>query len=320
MEKPHLLQLSPLHPSLQKELDEHFITVTPQGLATYRDKIVAILVFVSPPVDEDLIRSLPNLKVIGNCAVGYNHVDLQACKQAGVRVGYTPDILNDATADIGWTLLLSTARRVPEGDAICRNPNTTKFDSTWFGVQVSKTTLGIIGMGRIGLEVAARARGFKMQVLYHNRHRCSPQVEESVRATYVTSLEEMLGRSDHVILIAPANASTYHMMGKKEFAAMKPTATFINISRGSLVDQNALTKALQVGTIAAAGLDVTDPEPLPRDHPLLQLPNVVLTPHIGSATLSTRQEMLRLTIQNIMAALQDKEMPCEVKPKSSDSK
>ncbi len=309
-----MLQLSPLHPTLQKELEEHFAVVAPQDLAAHKDKIAAIFVFVSPGVDEALISSLPSLKVVGNCAVGYNHVDLGACRQAGIRVGYTPNILNDATADIGWTLLLATARRVPEGDAICRHPNTTTFDSTWFGAQVSRTTLGIIGMGRIGLEVAARARGFKMEVLYHNRHRCSPEVEESVGGTYVASLEELLGRSNHVILVAPANPSTYHMMGRRQFAAMKPTATFINISRGSLVDQDALTEALQAGTIAAAGLDVTDPEPLPRDHPLLRLSNVVLMPHVGSATLLTRQEMLRLTIRNITAALQGGDMPCEVTP------
>lgn len=310
-----MLQLSRLHPTLQGELEEHFTVVSPQDLPANRDKIVAIFVFVSPPVDEGLIKSLPRLKVVGSCAVGYNHVDVGACQRAGVRVGYTPDTLNDTTADIGWALLLATARRVPEGDAICRHPDTTTFDTTWFGAQVSKTTLGIVGMGRIGLEVARRAQGFKMEVLYHNRHRCSPEVEASVRATYVSSLEELLSRSDHVVLIAPANPSTRHLMSTKQFQAMKPTATFINISRGSLVDQEALTVALTDGTIAAAGLDVTEPEPLPRDHPLLKLSNVVLTPHVGSATLRTRQDMLRMTIRNIQAALQGTEMPSEVKHK-----
>lgn len=310
--KACVCQLSPLHPTLQGEMEEHFYMVQLKDLASYRDKISAIFVFVSPQVDEALLSSLPGLRVVGNCAVGYNHIDLQACKRRGIRVGYTPDILNDATADTGWTLLLAAARRVPEGDAICRHPNTKTFDTTWFGAQVSKTTLGIIGMGRIGLEVAHRARGFKMEVLYHNRRRCSPEVEESVGATYVESLEELLSKSDHVMLVAPASPTTYHMMSSKEFAAMKKTATFINISRGSLVDQEALVHALKTGSIAAAGLDVTDPEPLPRDHTLLQLPNTVLTPHIGSATLQTRHEMLQLTIRNIKAALEGGEMPCEV--------
>lgn len=281
-------------------------------LEGYRDKIVAIFVYVSPAVDEALLASLPNLKVVGNCAVGYNHVDVQACKRRGIRVGYTPNVLNDSTADVGWTLLLAAARRVPEGDAICRHPDTKVFDTAWFGAQVSHTTLGIIGMGRIGLEVARRALGFKMEVLYHNRRRCSVEVEESVGATYVESLEQLLQRSDHVVLIAPASPDTYHMMGKAQFAAMKKTAIFVNISRGSLVDHEALADALRSGVIAAAGLDVTEPEPLPRDHALLQLSNVVLAPHIGSATLYTRLKMVNLTIQNIKAALEGGEMPCEV--------
>lgn len=310
--KPYVYQLSPLHPLLQRELEQHFHMVQPKDLDEYRDKIAAIFVFVSPSVDESLIRALPNLKVVGNCAVGYNHIDLEACRCAGIRVGYTPNILNDSTADVGWTLLLATARRVPEGDAICRHPDTSAFDTNWFGAQVSKTTLGIIGMGRIGLEVARRASGFKMQVIYHNRHRCSVEVEASVNATYVPSLQHLLEQSDHVVLIAPASPDTYQMMGEGQFLAMKQTATFVNISRGNLVDHEALAHALQTGTIAAAGLDVTDPEPLPRDHTLLQLPNIVLSPHIGSATLHTRREMLRLTIQNIKGALEGAEMPCEV--------
>ena len=313
--KPYVCQLSPLHPTLQAEIEQHFHMVQLKDLPAHKDKIVAIFVFVSPSVDEALISSLPALKVVGNCAVGYNHVDLEACKCRGIRVGYTPDILNDATADLGWTLLLATARRVPEGDAICRHPDTRAFDTTWFGAQVSNTTLGIIGMGRIGLEVAKRAAGFKMEVLYHNRQRCSQDIEESVCATYVETLEQLLNRSDHVVLIAPATPSTRHMMSYQQFSAMKPTATFVNISRGSLVDQDALVQALKSGQIAAAGLDVTEPEPLPRDHALLQLPNVVLMPHVGSATLSTRHEMLQLTIHNIKAALEGGEMPQEVKLK-----
>lgn len=306
--------LSTMHSALQEKLDEQFHIIQLKDLAghVHRDKISAIVVFVSPAVDEALISSLPGLKVVGNCAVGYNHVDLEACRRRGIRVGHTPDVLNDSTADVAWTLLLATARRVPEGDAICRHPDTKSFDTTWFGAQVSNMTLGVIGLGRIGLEVARRAVGFKMQVLYHNRKRCSLEVEESVNATYVETLEQLLNRSDHVVLIAPASPATYHMMGKHQFAAMKKTATFVNISRGSLVDQEALLEALKCGTIAAAGLDVTDPEPLPRDHALLQLSNVVLTPHIGSATLHTRLQMIDLTIQNIKGALEGGEMPCEV--------
>lgn len=313
MERPCVCQLSPMmHPVLQQKLEEHFQIIPLSDLAGYRDKVVAILVYVSPCVDEELLASLPALKVVGNCAVGYNHVDVKACRRRGIRVGYTPDVLNDSTADVGWTLLLAAARRVPEGDAICRHPDTKEFNTAWFGAQISNTTLGIIGMGRIGLEVARRAMGFKMEVLYHNRNRCSTEVEGSVGATYVGNLEQLLQRSDHVVLIAPASPETHHMMGKVHFAAMKKTAIFVNISRGSLVDHTALADALRSGVIAAAGLDVTDPEPLPRDHALLQLSNVVLSPHIGSATLYTRLKMVNLTIENIKGALDGGEMPCEV--------
>ena len=311
--KSYVYQHSPLHLDLQAEMEEHFHMVQPEDLNAYRNKISAIYVFVSPPVDDHLISSFPNLKVVGNSAVGYSHIDIEACRCRGIRVGYTPDVLNDTTADMAWALLLATARRVVEGDTISRYPDTTEFDDHWFGAQVSHTTLGIIGMGRIGLEIARRAEGFSMKCLYHNRNRCSNEVEKSVNATYVEFLHELLSRSDHVMLVAPATPSTYHMMGKTEFAAMKKTATFINISRGSLVDQDALVHALQNGIIASAGLDVTDPEPLPRDHTLLRLPNLVITPHTGSATLHTRREMMQMTIGNIQGALSGGNMPSEVK-------
>ena len=213
-------------------------------------------------MDELLIGSLPNLKVVGNNA------GLKACKSRGIRVGYTPDVLSAATADMGWALLLAAARRVVEGNGIIKDSRTTvvgKID--WLGWEVCTTTLGIIGLGRIGKEVARRAKGFEMEGLYHNRTRQPTEVEEELSATYVESLEELLSRSDHVVLVAPATPSTYRMMGKAQFAAMKKTATFVNISRGSLVDQDALVEALKNRSIAAAGLDVTEPEPLPRDHP-----------------------------------------------------
>ena len=313
MEKPYVYQHSPLHPTLQAELEEHFHVVQPKDLEKYRERITAIYVFVAPPVDELLIGSLPNLKVVGNNAVGYSHIDLKACKRRGIRVGYTPDVLSAATADMGWALLLAAARRVVEGNGIIKDSRTTvvgKID--WLGWEVCTTTLGIIGLGRIGKEVARRAKGFEMEVLYHNRTRQSMEVEEELSATYVESLEELLSRSDHVVLVAPATPSTYRMMGKAQFAAMKKTATFVNISRGSLVDQDALVEALKNRSIAAAGLDVTEPEPLPRDHPLLELKNVVLTPHTGSATLTTRRNMLRMTITNIKGGLSGGEMANEI--------
>ncbi len=310
---PYIYQHTRMHPELEAMLNKEFHMVQPEEVENYREKVSGIFVFVKPPVKADLINSFPNLKVVGNCAVGYDHVDLQACAARGVRVGYTPEVLNDTTADMAWALLLATARRAVEGDKISKDPKTMAFDFNWFGTQVSGTTLGIIGMGRIGLEVAQRAQGFNMTVLYHNRHRRTKEIEEQVGASYVPSLVDLLGQSDHVALVAPANEETYHLMGREQFSAMKKTGLFINVSRGTLVDQEALNKALRSGTIAGAGLDVTDPEPLPRDHPLLSAPSLTLTPHTASATLHTRSKMVQMTIDNIWAGLKGQPMVNEVK-------
>ena len=311
--KPYVYQHSQMHRELQAMLDREFNMVQPADVEKYREKISAIFCFVSPPVTAELITSLPNLKVIGNSAVGYNHVDLKTCVARGVRVGYTPDVLNAATADMAWALLLAAARRVVEGDGISKSPETTQFDKNWFGFPVSGMALGIVGMGRIGLEVAKRAQGFNMRVLYHNRSQRPKEVEEAVKATYIPVLSDLLAQSDYVVLVAPASTETYRLMSREQFRAMKQTAVFVNISRGSLVDQDALVEALREGSIAAAALDVTDLEPLPRDHALLTLPNVTITPHTGSATLHTRTKMVQMTIDNIWTAIEGKPMPNEVK-------
>ena len=313
-EKPYVYQPLGFQTDLQALLEKNFNVVrSKEDVEKFRDKIVSIFVFLSPPVSDEMMSSFPNLKVIGNCAVGYEHVDLKACARRGIRVGYTPGTLSDTTADMGWALLLAAARRVLEGDKISRSPDTKKFDTSWYGLQVSGTTLGIIGMGRIGLEVAKRAAGFKMKVLYHNRNQVAREVEESVSATYMPTLTQLLQESDHVVLVAPATKETYRMMGANEFSAMKTTATFVNVARGTLVDHDALTEALKSGTIAAAGLDVMDPEPLPRDHALLSLPNVIITPHTGSATLRTRMDMVQMSIDNVWAVLKGEPMVNEVK-------
>ena len=287
--------------------------VWPEDVEKFKDKISAIVVFVNIKVTAELIANFPNLKVIGCYTVGYDHIDLTACKLRGVRVTYVPEVSNDTTADMAWALLLAAARRVVEGDKISKSPKTTTVDPNWFGFQVSEMTLGIIGMGRIGLEVAKRAVGFKMgRILYHNRNRRSKEDEDSVQAKYVSSLLDMLGQSDYVVLAAPGGDETYKMMGREQFGAMKKSGIFVNISRGTLVDQDALVEALRGGTIAAAGLDVTEPEPLPRDHPLLTLPNVTITPHTGSQTLHTRMQMVERTIDNIWAALRGDDMLKEV--------
>ena len=311
-EKPYVYQTTTMHRDVQALLERNFNMVWPEDAEKFKDKISAIIVFVNTKVTAELIATFPDLKVIGCYTVGYDHIDLRACKLRGVRVAYIPEVSNDTTADMAWALLLAAARRVVEGDKISKSPQTTTVDPNWFGFQVSEMTLGIIGMGRIGLEVAKRAVSFKMRILYHNRKRRSKEDEDSVQATYVSSLLDMLGQSDYVVLAAPGGDETYKMMGREQFGAMKKSGIFVNISRGSLVDQDALVEALRGGTIAAAGLDVTKPEPLPRDHPLLTLPNAIITPHTGSQTLPTRMKMMQCTIDNIWAALKGEPMLSEV--------
>ena len=310
--RPYVYQHSKIHPYLQALLDRHFHMVQAGQEDDFREKVSAIFVWVKPAITRGLIASFPSLKVIGNCAVGYDHIDLGACAEMGVRVGYTPNVPNKTTADMAWSLLLTCARKVVEGDAICKDPKTAAFDPNWLGHQVSGATLGIVGMGRIGYEVARRAWGFDMNVLYHNRNSRLPEEEKEVKAKFVSSLTDLLGESDYVILTAPATKETHHMISTAQFQAMKRSAIFVNVSRGSLVDQTALAEALRSGTIAAAGLDVTDPEPLPRDHPLLTLPTLTLTPHIGGSTLHTTQGMVQMTIDNIKAALQGEPLVNEV--------
>ena len=315
-EKPYVYQDTILYRDLQAMMEREFNMVQPENVDKFRDKISAISIFensVNAELLAELLVTLPNVKVVGCCSVGYDHVDMRACIAREVRVGNTPEVLNNATADMAWALLLAAARRVVKGDKISKSPETSRMDPNWFGFQVSGRTLGIIGMGRIGLEVAKRAVGFNMRILYHNRNRRSNEDEDLVKAVYVSSLPDMLGQSDYVVLVAPAGKETYKMMGREQFGAMKKTSIFVNISRGSLVDQDALVEALRGGTIAAAGLDVTNPEPLPSDHPLLTLPNVTITPHIGGRTLANCTRMVQRTIDNIWAALQGEPMPSELK-------
>lgn len=326
-----------VHPEQQAILDAAFSIVRPGDVEGKERDIVAIFCCKIPTITGELLDRFPNVKVVGNHGVGYDHIDLQACKARSVRVGTTPDVLSGTTADMAFSLLLAAARRVVEGNAIAKNPNTTSYDGNWFGYQVCGATVGIVGLGRIGLEVAKRACGFDMNVLYHNRHRRPTEIEEQVRATYVSSLHELLRRADFVVAAVPGSKENFHLFGKSEFSAMKRTGVFVNIARGSLVDQEALVQALREGTIAAAGLDVTQPEPLPRDHPLLSLSNITITPHsgeslslvlwiinswlcnhsdaalfLGSATLHCRLRMVQMVMDNIRAALSGQQMPNEV--------
>ena len=261
--------------------------------------------FTSPTerVNATVIAASPTLKAICNMAVGYNNIDLDAATRAGVIVTNTPDVLNESTADFAWALLLATARRVTEAEHWLRAGKwgRWRFD-TLLGADVHGATLGIIGMGRIGQAIARRSVGFGMRVIYHNRSRLSTELEDQANHAQYVSKDELLRSADHLVLTLPYSPQSHHTIGAAELAMMKPTATLINIARGGIVDDAALIVALRAKRIAAAGLDVFENEP-DFDPAFLALSNVVLTPHIGSATERTRRAMADCAADNLIAAL-----------------
>lgn len=257
-------------------------------------------------VDEELLSAAPKLRVIAQAAVGYNNIDIDACTRRGIPVGYTPGVLVEATADLTFALVLCAARRLHEGWDFIRQGKWVKNQNIGLGVDLYEKTLGIVGMGQIGSAVARRARACGMNVIYSNRRR--REDEQELGASYVT-FDELLTQADFIVVLTPLTAETQGMFGPDQFARMKSTAYFVNASRGSVVDMNALYDALATKKIAYAALDVTDPEPIPSDHPLLALPNILITPHIGSATVETRNKMANLTADNLLAGLAKQPLP-----------
>lgn len=273
--------------------------------------IVAIYTYGHPTVDAALLDRLPGVRVVSNFGVGVDHIDVAAASKRSIPVGNTPGVLDGATADMAFTLLLAAGRRLAEGDRYARGPDFLRYDPSFIlGREIHGTTLGIFGLGRIGSQVAKRARGFDMNVLYHNRTR-RPDFEEALGVRYVTR-EQLLTTADYVVLTMPLTDATRGFLGRSELAMMRPTSILINVSRGPVVDTDALTEALSKKTIYAAGLDVTDPEPLPRGHPLLSLANVTIAPHLGSATEQTRQRMAEMSLENLLAGLAGKVLPFRV--------
>ncbi len=261
-------------------------------------EVDGLLCVLTEKVDRELLDAAPRLKIVANMAVGYDNVDVGSCTERGIVVTNTPDVLTDATADLAFALLLATARRLPEArDFLLKGQWKTWSPMFLTGKEVYGATLGIVGIGRIGQAVAKRARGFDMKVLYYSKRR-NPQVEEEIGARYVDK-EALLRESDYVSLHLPLTPETRGFIGERELRMMKPTAVLINTARGAVVDERALCKALSEGWIWAAGLDVFEVEPLPMDSPLRTLPNVVLLPHVGSATVKTRTDMALLAAQNI---------------------
>jgi len=259
--------------------------------------------------DEALLAKCPDLKVISNIAVGYNNIDVAAATRRGIRVTNTPGVLDDTTADLTWSLLMASARRIAEADAYVRRGDwKIAFGVQYFlGQDIHHATLGIIGMGRIGQAVARRARGFDMRVVYHNRSRLDAATEAELGATWVER-DALLAQSDFVVVMAPYSSATHHLIGAAEIANMKPTAILVNSARGGVVDDAALAAALKEKRIAGAGLDVFEGEPKLNPE-YLELPNVVLTPHIGSASRATRIVMCNTAAANMTAVLEGREPP-----------
>ena len=274
-----------------------------------------VLTLLTDRVDDEFLDAAgPGLRVVSNYAVGFDNVDVPACTRRGIPVGNTPGVLTDTTADLAFALLMAAARRLPEGDRYVRDGRW----KTWgplllLGPDVHGSTIGIVGFGRIGQAVARRAAGFGMTVLYHDVNRLPDAVTEPLGASYVP-IEELLARSDFVSLHVNLTAETRHLINDRTLALMKPTAVLVNTSRGPVVDQRALADALRGGMIWAAGLDVTDPEPIPMDDPLVGLDNCLIVPHIASASRATRGKMAEMAAANVLAGLRGERLPTPVNP------
>ncbi|MCL1594373.1 MAG: D-glycerate dehydrogenase [Actinomycetia bacterium] len=271
----------------------------------------ALYCMLTDRIDRDLLESAGDLKVISTMAVGVDNIDLDACREMGIAVGHTPEVLTDSTADMAWTLLMAASRRIEEAVAYVKNGQWGRWEpGALLGLDVARTTIGIVGMGRIGQTVARRARGFDMEILYFSR---SPQPHaESEHGAVRVEFDELLDRSDHVVICCALTDDTRGMFDADAFARMKRTANVVNIARGSIVNTDALRDALTSGQIRCAGLDVTDPEPVPADHPLVALPNCTVIPHLGSATERTRIAMADLAADNLIAALAGASMPARI--------
>jgi len=290
------------------------VVLTPGELRARLQGKAGAFVTGTERITAELLDACPGLRAVCTMSVGYNHIDLAACTARGVLVTNTPDVLTETTADFGFALLMATARRMSEGERLLRDGGWKSWSWDFLaGSDVHGTTLGILGMGRIGQAIARRGRfGFGMNVVYHNRSRLPAEVEAELGARYLAK-DELLRQADHLVLVLPYSAEVHHCIAAAEIALMKPTATLVNIARGGIVDEDALAAALRDKRIAAAGLDVFEGEPK-VDPALLTLPNVVLTPHIASATMPTRHAMAALAADNLVAALTGATPPTPLNP------
>ncbi len=324
--KPSVLVARAVFPSVLQRLQAHFeVEANPEDQIFSKSELIARLqgkagAFTtgSERIDAEVLSACPQLRVVANMAVGYNNFDIPACTAAGVLATNTPDVLTETTADFGFALMMAAARRMAESERFLRRGEWTKWSYDMFtGSDVHGATLGILGMGRIGQAIARRgALGFGMKVTYHNRSRLAPELEAPLGARHVDKAT-LLREADHLVLVLPYSASSHHAIGAAELSQMKPTATLTNVARGGIVDDVALANALREHRIAAAALDVFDGEP--AVHPdLLTVPNVVLTPHIASATVATRRAMADLAADNLIAALTGGTAPTPINPEVLD--
>lgn len=281
--------------------------------------IEGLLSLLTDKIDAGLMDTAPNLKVISNMAVGYDNIEIPEATKRGIPVGNTPGVLTETTADFSFALLLATARRVVEADKFTRNGEwKTWAPMVLLGNDIYNSTLGIVGCGRIGLEVAKRARGFDMEILYYGRRRRAEEEEKKYGLEFVPELTDLLSRADFVSIHTALNEDTYHLIGAEELTKMKPSGILINTARGSVVDQKALYEALRTKQILAAGLDVTEIEPIPQDDPILKLDNVIIAPHIGSASVATRTKMAMMAAENLISGLRNEPLPNCVNPEVQD--
>lgn len=321
MSKPLVLLDAPLPPYLRQQLDSFcevcFWELLESAGTDRLRNIEGIYIYAHPIVDGALMDRLSSLKVISNFGVGVDHIDLQAATERRIAVGNTPGAVDGATADLTMALLLAAARNIVVGDCYARSPAFTHYDpSILLGSEVFGSTLGIVGLGRVGQQVAKRARAFDMRILYHNRHR-NLEAEAALGVEYA-SLEQLLAESHFVTLNVPLTPETTRLIGEPQLRQMRADAILINVARGPVVDHQALHRALTEKWIAGAALDVTEPEPLARDHPLLALHHLVITPHLGSATLRTRVRMGEMAAANLAAGLAGQPLPNEARFSSRD--
>lgn len=320
--KPKVLVTRAVFPEVIERLSQHFDVESNQDDVIFDEAELARRLqgkagLFSNPTDRisaALLQAAPGLKAVCNMAVGYNNIDVAAATAVGVMVTNTPDVLNETTADLGWALLMAAARRVTESEHYLRAGLWKKWTYDGFmGADVHGSTLGIIGMGRIGQAVARRSMGFNMKVIYNNRSRLAPELEAHANNAQYVPRDELLRSADHIVLVLPYSAESHHTIAAKELDMMKPTATLVNIARGGIVDDAALISALKAGKIGAAGIDVFENEPA-FNPGFLELKNVALTPHIGSASLNTRLAMANTAAGNLIAALSGQTPPNLLNP------